>query len=147
MSSKSNRIAELIKNCKSQYWAAHYLGFFACFNQSLYFEAHEVLEELWLTDRGGVNYSFYKGLIQLAGAFVHLQKNRLKPAVALFDLATANLGRYREDHEGVRISSLMAVADAWRARILEENFERNPINDLPAPQLALPAKPTARGDC
>ena len=33
------------------------------------------------------NDGFYKGLIQLAGAFVHLQKDRLRPAASLFRLA------------------------------------------------------------
>ena len=53
---------------------AHYLGYFACFNRGWFYEAHDVLEELWLANRTGPNYAFYKGLIQLAGAFVHLQK-------------------------------------------------------------------------
>ena len=69
----------------------HYTGYFELFNQQLFYEAHDVLENIWLKDKHGPNGSFYKGLIQLAGAFVHLQKNRLRPSAALFKLARTNL--------------------------------------------------------
>src|SRR5512138_3218123 len=99
MSRKSEKIAALIESCRGQQQHPNYLGYFECFNRGLYFEAHDVLEELWLQDRGGANDSFYKGLIQLAGAFVHLQKQRLQPAAALFRLAEANLQKYPREHE------------------------------------------------
>ena len=91
MSKKSAKIAAMIEGLRGRDLSPYYLGYFACFNQQLYFEAHDVLEELWLVDRKGPDGDFYKGLIQLAGAFVHLQKNRLRPSAALFKLAEANL--------------------------------------------------------
>lgn len=138
MSKKSGHIARLIEDCAGQAWDAHYLGYFACFNRGLYFEAHDVLEELWLSDRQGPNYSYYKGLIQLAGAFVHLQKNRLKPAVALFDLAAGNLGRYPAFHEGVRVTAMLELIRQWRGQVVDRDFVRNPLGETPAPQLELP---------
>ena len=51
-----------------------YLGYFACFNEQRYYEAHDVLEHLWLKEgRSAPDYAFHKGLIQLAGGFVHLK--------------------------------------------------------------------------
>ena len=51
-----------------------YRGFFRCWNEQRYYEAHDVLEHLWLETRSeAANY--FKGLIQAAGGFVHLQKN------------------------------------------------------------------------
>src|SRR5688572_33201127 len=78
-----------------------YQGYFACFNLQQYYEAHDVLEDLWLESRDD-NYLFYKGLIQVAGAFVHLQKQylrpdhpkdgrRMHPAVRLFELSVRNI--------------------------------------------------------
>src|SRR6266702_2966293 len=84
----------MIESFRGQELDAHYLGYFDCFNRQLFYEAHDVLEDLWLPDRHGAAGNFYKGLIQLAGAFVHLQKNRLRPAAALFKLAQANLEKY-----------------------------------------------------
>ncbi|MBI1178093.1 DUF309 domain-containing protein [bacterium] len=114
------------------------MGFFECFNRELFFEAHEVLEELWLANRQGPNYSFYKGLIQLAGAFVHLQKDRLKPAVALFNLADRNIGGYAENHEGVCVRELLNLIADWRGRIVDFDFKINPLENAPAPKLDLP---------
>src|ERR1043166_10226591 len=99
MSKKSAKIAALIDDCAGQKFDPHYLGYFKLFNQELFYEAHDVLEELWLANRAGPNYSFYKGLIQLAGAFVHLQKNRLRPSAALFKLARTNLAKYPALHD------------------------------------------------
>jgi predicted metal-dependent hydrolase len=106
MSKKSGVIADLIGQFQGRELDAHYLGYFECFNRQLYFEAHDVLEELWLTQRAGPNYAFYKGLIQLAGAFVHLKKNRLRPAAALFKLADANLEKYPPTPETTPVLAL-----------------------------------------
>ena len=81
-----------------------YEGYFVCFNDQKYYEAHDVLEHLWLKEQGP-SHQFFKGLIQLAGAFVHLQKQyrrpehptdgrRLRPAWRLFKLAHTNLEPY-----------------------------------------------------
>jgi predicted metal-dependent hydrolase len=113
MSSKSPRITALLESHRGRELDAHYLGFFECFNRQLYFEAHEVLEELWLEDRFGPNGAFYKGLIQLAGAFVHLQKDRPGPAAALFRLAEANLGKYGGVHERFDLGEALSLIRDW----------------------------------
>src|SRR5881394_3535242 len=104
MSKKSPMIAALIANCQGQEFDAHYLGFFECFNRGLFYEAHDVLEELWLPRRKTPDDAFYKGLIQLAGAFVHLQKKRLHPSAALFKLAKANLQKYPSIHHDLDLT-------------------------------------------
>ena len=137
MSKKSAKIAALIEACKGKDMQAHYLGYFECFNQGLYFEAHDVLEELWLADRKGPNYSFYKGMIQLAGAFVHLQKNRLKPSAALFKLAQANLQKYPAVHERLDLVKLQETIQKWVQQLESTNFSVNPLTPGTAPKLHL----------
>jgi predicted metal-dependent hydrolase len=116
---------------------AHYAGYFDCFNRQLYFEAHEVLEQLWLKDRHGPNGAFYKGLIQLAGAFVHLQKNRLRPAAALFKLALGNLEKYPGKHEQLDMAGVGSLIRSWLGRLETAHFEKNPFTAESAPELAL----------
>lgn len=128
VSHKSAKIAELIAGCQGRELDAHYLGYFECFNRQLYYEAHDVLEELWLAERKGPRDLFYKGLIQLAGAFVHLQKNRLKPAEALFKLAQANLEQYPSIHECLDVGLVLRLISEWRAALAEGNFEHNPLH-------------------
>lgn len=137
MSKKSAKIAAMIESCRGQAHDAHYLGYFQCFNEGLFYEAHDVLEELWLAQRDGPNYSFYKGLIQLAGAFVHLQKQRLRPAAALFKLAEANLLKYPAMHEQLDVALMLKIITHWLVRLEQGNFERNPFDGTNAPQIGL----------
>jgi len=128
-----------------------YLGYFACFNAREYYEAHDVLEHLWLR-QSDANHAFYKGLIQLAGAFVHLKKQRarphhptdgrrLHPAVRLFLLARKNLAHYVSPHLGLDLDEVNALIDRHVAAIRDAHFHVNPWNPETAPQLSL--TPTA----
>src|SRR5882757_10042624 len=127
VSHKSARIATMIESFRGQELDAHYLGFFDCFNRQLFYEAHDVLEDLWLPDRHGVNGNFYKGLIQLAGAFVHLQKNRLKPSAALFKLAQANLEKYPHEHWQLDLRMVNVLIRKWLGELERNDFSFNPL--------------------
>jgi predicted metal-dependent hydrolase len=120
MSHKTHKIAGLIQAHQGGHLDAHYLGYFECFNQQLFFEAHEILEELWLAQRAQPKGLFYKGLIQLAGAFVHVQKERPGPARALFRLAANNLSNYPSPYEFLDLSKVQNLISIWIAA-LEEN--------------------------
>lgn len=116
----------------AQDYDPRYLGYFECFNQQRFFEAHEVLEALWLPQRDGPNGLFYKGLIQLAGAFVHWQKNRPGPAVALFKRARTCLEKYLPIHEGLNVKHVLLLTDEW----LSQLAAARPGAFLPAPTRA-----------
>lgn len=137
MSKKQPKIEKLLEGCEGRGIDPHYAGFFRCFNRGLFFEAHEVLEALWLKDRSSPNYGFYKGLIQLAGAFVHLQKNRLRPASALFKLARENFAKYPEEHQQLDLKELAGVIDDWQVRLEVSNWLENPLRLQAPPRLAL----------
>ena len=140
MSKKTPRIAALIASFAGRDLPANYLGYFDCFNRGLFYEAHDVLEELWLAQgKLAANYHFYKGLIQLAGAFVHLQKNRLKPSAALFNLAEANLRKYPAVHERLDLVSVLALIDSWRRKLESSQFLENPLTSDNAPKINLTA--------
>src|ERR1017187_7323983 len=87
----------------------YYTGYFELFNQQKFYEAHDVLEHIWLKDKHGPNGAFFKGLIQLAGAFVHLQKNRPPPAAAPFTLALAHLEKYPHRHERLDVAAVCGL--------------------------------------
>lgn len=125
----------MIESFRGQELDAHYLGYFDCFNRQLFYEAHDVLEDLWLPDRRGVNGNFYKGLIQLAGAFVHLQKNRLRPAAALFKLAKANLEQYPVVHEHLNLVDVFALIQKWLGALERSEFTVNPLSATNVPVL------------
>ena len=114
-----------------------YLSYFDLFNRQRFFEAHEVLEAVWLPQRQGPNGSFYKGLIQLAGAFVHWQKNRPGPAAALFELARANLRKYPGTHERLNVKAVLVMTDEWLRQLKAADLRINPPGSAGAPQLRL----------
>src|SRR5450759_2239 len=88
-----------------------YAGYFTLFNRQKFYEAHDVLENLWLPGRHGADGNFYKGLIQLAGAFVHLQKNRLRPSAALFKLAQINLRKDPATYQRLGIADVLGMIE------------------------------------
>ncbi len=107
MTSKSSKIAAVLTRLPAPRgdtvrYHPLYLGFFTCFNAQMFYEAHEVLEELWRETPKPVagasptttNWQFYKGLIQMAGAFVHLQKANINGASRLLVRARENLAPY-----------------------------------------------------
>ena len=95
-----------------------------------------------MQDRHGPEGNYYKGLIQFAGAFVHLQKHteqrpRLRPAAALFKLSRANLRPYPAVHRQLEVSRVLAVIEDWLMRLETNNFSINPLEDGNAPRLEL----------
>src|SRR5258708_7409802 len=127
----------------------HYIGWFTCFNARNYYEAHDVLEHLWLHTRDA-NHAFFKGLIQVAGAFVHLRKQferpshpkdatRLRPAARLFDLGVRNLAPYGPFHLGLDVASVCTLCESHAASIRASGFSCNPWNPDHAPRIELAA--------
>ena len=114
----------------------HYLGFVECFNQQLYYEAHDVLEELWLGTRGDQR-DYYKGLIQIAGAFVHLKKGHTDPAARLMRLSTKYLTPFVPVKDGLRVASLLAHMQVWLRAIEESHGTTNPYNPQHSPQIII----------
>jgi predicted metal-dependent hydrolase len=134
---KSAQIAALVEEFQGRELDAHYLSYFECFNRQRFYEAHDVLETLWLAQRHGGNGLFFKGLIQLAGAFVHLQKNRLQPAARLFKLARTNLRGYPGTHERLDVDAVLAMIEQWLDQLESGGLAANPLSAATAPELRL----------
>src|SRR5437762_11519288 len=139
MSKKSEKIQRLVERHRGKPLDAHYLCYFDCFNSGLYYEAHDVLEELWLPIRREDRGAFYKGLIQLAGAFVHLQKNRLRPAAALFKLSSSNLCKYPPLHLDLEVPVVLRLIADWLEKLEAGEFKINPLPLGEPPELRLRA--------
>ena len=134
-----------------------YSAFFRCWNEQRYYEAHDVLEQLWLkTDSPDAD--FFKGLIQAAGAFVHLKKRfehpshakhsrRLPPAVRLFRLAERNLTSFMPRHHRLDVSDLCQLLNRYADQIVESDYTINPWSPDTAPKLKVGAvHPKRPGD-
>ena len=113
MSGKDHKVAALLEGVETDLHDPHFSGYFRCFNEQKFYEAHDVLEALWLQDRNGPDGDFFKGLIQFAGAFVHLQKKRPRPAWKLFRLCTIYLAKYPSPHLALDVANVLCLAKRW----------------------------------
>jgi hypothetical protein len=155
--SKGERISKLVQELAPQEAAAadptgiaqneFYCAFFRCWNEQQYYEAHDVLEQLWLRTRSD-DAQFFKGLIQAAGAFVHLRKQfehpthpkhgrRLGPAERLFSLARQNLAPFAPNRHRLDVAKLCALLDRYAEEIRAGRYEKNPWSPEAAPKLHL----------
>ncbi|MCK9519594.1 MAG: DUF309 domain-containing protein [Dehalococcoidia bacterium] len=66
------------------------------FNAARFWECHEWLEEIWQEERGPVR-DLYKGLIQVAAAFVHARRNNEFGVKRLLTTALGYLEPYRTE--------------------------------------------------
>jgi uncharacterized protein len=155
--SKGERISQFVESLagttgepKSGRLAEHpyYRAFFQCWNEQRYYEAHDVLEQVWLHNPiSAEDAQYFKGLIQAAGAFVHLQKHyehpthpkhgkRLAPAVRLFQLAEKNLapaGPLRHDLDVAQFRQMLSRY----CGAVDAEHGKNPWSPENAPKVSL----------
>jgi predicted metal-dependent hydrolase len=91
------------------------LRFVARFDRRDYWLAHEELEDLWLEDRSDL----YKGLIQVAAAFVHVDRNNWNGATKLLTSALGLLDGYPEREKGFDLDGIRHCAVAALAHVEE----------------------------
>lgn len=109
----------------------------AClFNEGLFFEVHEVLEAVWLTQEEGIRL-LLQGLIQIAVGFHHLENNNLRGAVLLLQEGVEKVKRYGPDRSGVELDQFLGqVEHAWRSieslgEAAFDRFDRRMIPQMP----------------
>lgn len=124
-----------------------YRGYFMCFNTARYYEAHDVLEHLWLeTPRETADFLYFKGLIQLAGGFVHMKHHRrepghrvhgkrLRPAAKLLRLAIHNLEPHLPERHGLDVEEALLLARQYEVALQAGQFQENPWRRESAPVL------------
>ncbi len=96
-----------------------YHAFVECWNGGRFFEAHEVLEGLWMRtrDRG------QQGLIQMAAALYHIQRGNLKGARTMLDRALPRLREPAAAPGPVDVGRMIQFAERTRATLTESNGE------------------------
>ncbi len=84
-----------------------YLYAIDLFNSGYYWEAHEVLEELWVrVGRATPTGQFLQGLIQIAAAVLKKAQNKPQPARRLLDKGLAKLKPHNATYLGINSAAL-----------------------------------------
>jgi len=104
------------------------------FNSRYFFEAHEVLEDVWLVDRSP-SRRFFQGLIQVASAYHHLANGNHRGALDLLVRGSDKLRPYLPEHLGVDLADLLdhVVRDAEAVRGLRDGLP--PGGPIEPPQI------------
>ncbi len=86
------------------------------FNERYFFEAHEVLEDVWHREHGEPRL-FLQGLIQICAGFHHFQNGNLRGAAALLQRGTDKMRKYPDQYLGLDAARLLGEVNALRNRI------------------------------
>lgn len=111
-----------------------YLTFLRLFNEGRFYESLEVLQELW---RVNPSNSFYKGLIQLAGALNHWEDKSFYWAENLFRSSADLLKRYLPRHQGLDLQKLIPLIESCADVAEQQRKDRSHNYRLPPLQLQL----------
>lgn len=97
-------------------------------NHGEFFEAHEVLEDVW-RDAPEPDRKFLQGLIQVAVAFHHRSCGNLVGFRSVLARACGNLSSYPDVYQRVDLAALLSNLEEWR-RVVEDS--PSTIPPLPA---------------
>jgi predicted metal-dependent hydrolase len=103
------------------------------FNEQLFFECHETLEEIWLEEHGD-DRKFYQGLIQVAAGYFKLQQNVPAGALKLWRTGIEKLEPYGPVFLGIEVDALIEAVKK-DLRDLEQTEQPAPGSFIP-PQIS-----------
>lgn len=83
---------------REESYPAEYYEFFIKFNEGDYYTCHDLLEEIWMTDKSN---TFLKGLLQLSVSIYHYEYGNVKGARAMMQAAHHYLQQYRPHYWGI----------------------------------------------
>ncbi len=106
------------------------------FNEEFFFEAHEVLEDVWHRERGEPRL-FLQGLIQLCAGFHHFQNGNIGGAAALLSRGTEKMRRYPERFLGLDVAAILLAVDACRERIEHMQKGAEPTGPIEFPKIRI----------
>ena len=100
------------------------------FNERLFFECHDTLEELWAGVRGP-SRDFFQGLIQVAVGFHHLGNGNRVGAERLMGRALARLEGYPDRYAGLALGQLRDEVAEWHQALQPEASGAFPSDNPP----------------
>jgi len=98
------------------------------FNRREYFAAHDTLEILWREDDSPLR-SLYQGIIQIAAAFIHVERKNQQGALALLDRGIQNLTPFFPTQLGLEIENFAKATLHCRGTLA--TMDSHPMSSFP----------------
>lgn len=105
------------------------------FNSGHYFECHEVLEEVWLEEKGR-DKLFLQGIIKAAAAFHHYKKGTYRGMLNLLRAAIQILSSFKPAHRGIELQGFVRALNEWLPQARELLDGVNPGQEVVLPRLS-----------
>jgi uncharacterized protein len=105
----------------------------ALFNQGKFFDAHEVLEDVWRA-APQEEKRIWQGLVQVAVAFHHHSTGNLVGMRSVLVRAMKNLAGHPQNFHGIRVPRLLESLTQW----LEAYDNHEPLASLPRMEVTGP---------
>jgi len=83
------------------------------FNHGEFFESHESWELIWLP-APEPDKTFLQGIVQVAAALHHYQRDNLSGARSLLRRGLAKIEQFPADYRGLRLEELRSNVRAWQ---------------------------------
>lgn len=103
-----------------------YYGFFIKFNEGDYYTCHDLLEDMWMTDKGNL---FFKGLLQMSVAIYHYSYGNVKGARLMMQAAHDYLQAYRPVHWGLDLEKVYPFIEECLG-IFPQDIDRVPYEKV-----------------
>lgn len=100
------------------------------FNDGMFFECHETLEDVWHGIRGPAR-DFFQGLIQIAVGFYHLGNANLKGAQSQLEKGLQRLQGYGGRYMGIELGTFCPQVSTWLEKARHGQEIRCHVRDLP----------------
>ena len=100
------------------------------FNQQMFFECHETLEDLWLEERGE-DRKFYQAIIQIAAGYYKLQQGVPVGALKLWRTGLEKLAAYGPAFYGINVESLQVAVRGNLAELEADPQKNSALFNLP----------------
>ena len=102
------------------------------FNQRLFFECHETLEEIWLEEHGEER-RFYQGIIQVAAGYFKLEQGVPAGAIKLWNSGLEKLEPYAPVYLGIDLESFVRAVkeNLTELQAFYEKGEECPMLNIP----------------
>lgn len=102
------------------FFPQEYYEFFVVFNDGDYYTGHDLLEEVWLTDRSNL---FIKGLLQMTVALYHYEYGNVKGAREMLSVADHYLTPYKPFHWQLNVEEVLSYIHSC-LKIIPKNIDR-----------------------
>lgn len=87
------------------------------FNEELFFECHEIMEDAW-NDTTGPLRMLYQGILQIGVGYLHITRHNWRGAVKVLERGIPKAAHFRPVCQGVDVADLIARAQAIHTELL-----------------------------